>query len=112
MSSSSMHPVRGARSPQARRAQEFAPTDQTGEALIAMLQEVSRVSRDNDHRLVDSPSSAECKISTTQRAEATDLLKDLSAGFRRYATFLRAGDPPYARSLACGKSGSLCCGPP
>ena len=37
---------------------------------------------------------------------AIDLLKDLI-----YGTFLRAGDPPYAR-LACGKSGLLCCGPP
>src|ERR1700730_15744389 len=28
------------------------------------------------------------------------------------ATFRRSGDPAYARSLTCGKSGSLCCGPP
>ena len=57
MSSSSMHPLRGLSSPPSEaRAIICIPTDQTGEALIAMLQKVSRVSRDNDHRLVDSSS--------------------------------------------------------
>ena len=91
-------PKRGARN-------NLHPTDQTGEALIAMLLEASRVLRDNDHRLVHSSSRLSARFHHAA-AEATDLLKDLI-----YGTFLRAGDPPYAR-LACGKSDSLCCGPP
>jgi hypothetical protein len=39
--------------PSEARAIICISTDQTAETLIAMLQEVSRVSRDNDHRLMD-----------------------------------------------------------
>ena len=66
-------PKRGARN-------NLHPTDQTGEALIAMLLEASRVLRDNDHRLVDSSSRLSARFHHAA-AEATDLLKDLCAGF-------------------------------
>jgi hypothetical protein len=56
MSSSSMHPVRGEGRPKRGARKNLHPNRPDGRALIAMLQEVSRVSRDNDHRLVDSSS--------------------------------------------------------